>query len=386
MAAQAKIAIVAGEASGDQHGAKLVAALRRRDPGLSFAGIGGAALRAAGVRLLADAGELAVVGLTEVLAKLPVLWRALGAMRAHLRESRPDLLILVDFPDFNFRVAAEARRRGIPVLYYISPQIWAWRSGRVRRLRRLVDHMAVILPFEVGFYRAHRVPVTFVGHPLLDDPIPPAALGYPGGPEAGPVVGLLPGSRRTEVERLLPVMVAAARRIKARHRAARFILSRAGSVDRRLFDGVEGLLAPLEVVEGAGAVLARSHLAVAASGTVTLQAALCGVPTVIVYKVSRLTYLLGRLLVNVRHIGLVNLVAGKSLAPELINEQATAANIARCVDDILADPKRYAALRRELAAVRDRLGGPGAAEATAEIALGLLAAGRGGKDVRQETP
>jgi lipid-A-disaccharide synthase len=371
------VAIVAGEASGDLHGAKLVAAMRRRAEGLAFSGIGGRALRAAGVRLVAEASDLAVVGVTEVLARLPAIRRALRAMRALLRDERPDLLILIDFPDFNLRVAAAARRLGVPVLYFISPQLWAWRTGRVRQVRRRVDHMAVILPFEEAFYRARGVTATFVGHPLLDQPLPgerAAARRWPGD---APVVGLLPGSRRGEVARHLPLLLAAAAQIAARRPAARFVVSQAESVDpgwfrSRLEAGV-GSVPGLTVAPGVDAVLARSHVAVAASGTVTLEAALHGVPMVIVYQVSRLTYAVGRLLVRgVRHIGLVNLVAGKTLAPELINAQATPANIRREVERLLADAADYAARSRELAALRHRLGGPGASERTAAIALGLL--------------
>jgi lipid-A-disaccharide synthase len=383
-----RVAIVAGEASGDLHGAKLVAALKQRDGRLAFTGIGAAALREAGVDIVMDAAQLSVVGLTEVFTKLPAILRALRAMRRLLRGVRPDLLILIDFPDFNFRVAAEARRLGIPVLYYISPQIWAWRSGRVRQIRKLVGHMAVILPFEADFYRTHRVPVTFVGHPLLDDPLPPVSPGSWTPAGSGPVIGLLPGSRTGEVKRHLPVMLSAARLLQERYPSARFIVSRATSIDRGLFEAVYASNGwsngDLTVAEGVDAVLAQSHAVVAASGTVTLQAALHGVPMVIIYKVSRMTYLLGRLLVQVRNIGLVNLVAGKDLAPELINADASPGNIVRAVDGILADPEAYAVLRRELAAVRSRLGGPGASERTAEIALGMLAAGRCGKSGQRD--
>lgn len=370
------VGIVAGEASGDRLGADLVAALRRRHAGLEFYGIGGAGLRAAGVRLVADAAELSVVGVTEVVAKLPAILKALGAMRRMLRHSPPDLLILIDFPDFNFRVAAEAKRVGVRVLYYVSPQIWAWRSGRVRQLRKLVDHIAVILPFEEAFYRAHGVPVTFVGHPLLEDlpPLRPVAE-----PQRGTeiVIGLLPGSRSREVARHLPVMLEAAGILQARCKHAKFIVSRAASVADEQFAPLRRGSGPhsgaVSVLEGVEGVLRESHVVVAASGTVTLQAALHAVPMVIIYKVSRLTYWVGRLLIRVRNIGLVNLVAGKNLAPELINDDASPANIARAVAELIADPGAYAALCGELAALRGRLGGPGATGRVAELALGMLA-------------
>lgn len=370
------VVIVAGEASGDLHGAALVAAMRRRAAGLRFSGIGGRALRQAGVRLVADAAELAVVGLTEVVARLPAIRRALGAVRRLLREARPGLVILIDFPDFNLRVAAEARRWGIPVLYFISPQLWAWRAGRVRQVRRRVDHMAVILPFEESFYRARGVAATYVGHPLLDQPLPPPEAAAKPWPGAAPVVGLLPGSRRGEVARHLPLMLEAAVGIAARYPAARFLVSQAESVDpdffRRRLEAARVRPPEVAVAAGAETVLGQSHVAVAASGTVTLQAALYGVPMVIVYKVSPLSYAAGRLLVRVRHIGLVNLVAGRSLAPELINRRATPEAIGREVAGVLGDAEGYAARVAELAALRARLGGPGACERTAAIALNLL--------------
>ncbi|MGD9073527.1 MAG: lipid-A-disaccharide synthase, partial [Desulfobacterales bacterium] len=206
--------IVAGEASGDQHGAKLVAEMRRSDPTIFFCGIGGKALASAGVRILVDTAVLTVVGITEVFAKLPVVYRSLALAKKLLQSLKPDLLILIDFPDFNLRVATAARKLGIPVLYYISPQIWAWRRGRVKKIGRLVSHMAVILPFEADFYSAHGIPVTFVGHPLLDR--------ITGDEEEGDtiedsaertLIGLLPGSREVEIKRLLPVMLDAAERM-----------------------------------------------------------------------------------------------------------------------------------------------------------------------------
>jgi len=367
------VMIVAGEASADLHAARLLEALQRRQPALRCFGIGGPALRAVGADIRIDAARLAVVGITEVAAKAGALWRSLRAARSWLARRRPDLLVLIDFPDFNLMVAKTAKRLGIPVLYYVSPQIWAWRAGRIRTIAARVDHMAVILPFEADFYRRRGVPVTFVGHPLLDDA--PAPRPEP----AAPVVGLLPGSRDREVERLLPVMLAAAARLRPRFPAVRWRVSVAPTVDPAL---VAGLLAPYggaafeTVAGGAGPVLAASTLVVAASGTVTLEAAIAGTPAVIVYKVSPLSYRLGRALIRVPYIGLANLIAGAPVQPELIQDDANPTAVARVVGELLADPGRRARMRDALAAVRRRLGAPGAAERSADVALELMATAR----------
>lgn len=370
------VMIVAGEASGDLHGANLVRALRREVPGLFVCGIGGDRLRAQGVRILLDASRLAVVGITEVLAKLPVVWQALGLAKKLLQGLQPDLLILIDFPDFNLRVARMAKKCGVPVLYYVSPQIWAWRRGRVRTIKRRVDHMAVILPFEASFYQSHGVPVTFVGHPLLDVwgsaplPQPPAGLG------ASPVVGLLPGSREGEIQRLLPVMLQAARRLENQFKTIRFLVSVAPTVNREQAGAILQRFpgrAPVALVAGGIAPILRDcHLVLAASGTVTLEAAIGGMPMVIVYKVSPLSYRIGKALIRVKHISLVNLIAGRELVPELIQDQANPANIAAAAAAMLADPRRLATLRRELRNIRSLLGGDGASGRVAAIALSLL--------------
>jgi len=196
------VAIIAGEASGDQHGAKLVRAMQKKQPELFFCGIGGPALRQAGVRIVVDAAELTVVGITEVFSKIPDILKGMGIIKKLLKSLKPDLLILIDFPDFNLHVAAGAKKLGIPVLYYISPQIWAWRRGRGKRIGKLVDHMAVILPFEDKFYQEFDVPVTFVGHPLLDDALPSVGQALKVGIQVPPVIGLVPGSRENEVTRV----------------------------------------------------------------------------------------------------------------------------------------------------------------------------------------
>jgi len=374
---QTCVMIVAGEASGDQHGAKLVAEMRRSNPTIFFCGIGGKALASAGVRILVDTAVLTVVGITEVFAKLPVVYRSLALAKKLLQSLNPDLLILIDFPDFNLRVATAARKLGIPVLYYISPQIWAWRRGRVKKIGRLVSHMAVILPFEADFYSAHGIPVTFVGHPLLDR--------ITGDEEEGDTVedsaertliGLLPGSREVEIKRLLPVMLDAAERMHKQDPRLKFAVSVAPTVERKMLEamiksrGRDGSISLSEIpVER---LFGRCRLVVAASGTVTLQAAIAGTPMVIIYKVSPISYWLGRALIRVDHIGLINLIAGRRLVPELIQDQATAESISEQVFDLLADDERLAQLKQDLLTAGRVLGEAGASRRVAQIALGLM--------------
>jgi lipid-A-disaccharide synthase len=370
------IMIVAGEASGDLHGAKLVEAMHERDPNLFFCGIGGPALRVAGMQVLVDAAELAVVGLTEVLVKAPALLKGLSLAKKKMRQLHPDLLILIDFPDFNLHLAGVAKKLGIPVLYYISPQIWAWRAGRVKKIKARVDHMAAILPFERAFYTQQGVPVTFVGHPLLDHPplnkvthsIPPVWDKQ--------VIGLLPGSRDREIIRHLPLMLQAAERLHARQASLEFWISLAPGVARQDIEGQlarQALRAPYRIIEGGVAEICRqAQMVIAASGTVTLEAAIWGTPMIIIYKLSPLSFWLGRRLVRVNHIGLVNLIAGRELVPELVQAAASADNISNQAHAMLNDPQRLATLRRELGQIRDRLGGAGASRRVAQIAFNLM--------------
>lgn len=383
-----RILIVAGEASGDALGGALVAAYRAAGGRAAFVGMGGATMRAAGVDVRVDAAAMAVMGAVEVLTHLPTIHRAYRTLVRLLDGA--DLVVLIDYPDFNFLLARAARRRDIPVFYYVSPQLWAWRAGRVKTLRERVDHLAVILPFEAPFYEAHGVPVTYVGHPLIDAPRPAEgradarrALGLD---PALPAVALLPGSRRFEVTSLLPVLLAAACRLASeRARAGRpglqFVLPLASTVPRALVDRLlTGSPVPVTVVDGASAAgegaaaraLAAADVACLASGTATLEAALAGTPMVIVYKVRPVTYALGRLLVRVPSIGLVNIVAGRRLVPELIQGAATPEAVAREAAALLDDPACRVAVEAGLADVRARLGPPGASRRAAEIVRRML--------------
>jgi lipid-A-disaccharide synthase len=373
-----RILIVAGEASGDLHGASLAHALRRLHPGLSLEGMGGQKMRAAGVTLLADAGETAVVGLTELWEKRRVLRDALRLLRNHLRVVRPALLICIDFPDFNLLLARTADRLGIPVCYFISPQVWAWRRGRIRTIRRLVRKMLVLFPFEEPLYRAAGVDVSFVGHPLLDilAEVPSrqacrSALGLEG---AGQVLGLLPGSRRAEIRRHLPLLLQTAVRLRADFPGIKVLLGLVAGADRGAVEAeVKAVSVPVQIVEGrAHEVMRAADLLLAVSGTVTLEAAILGTPLVIIYRMGTLSWLLARLLVRVRFIGLPNLVAGQGIVPELIQHAATPERLAAAALEILASPERHTRMRASLEDVRARLGKPGAAERAAREVLALL--------------
>lgn len=370
------VMIVAGEASGDAHGAKLVRAMRRRTDGIRFVGIGGRALKEAGMEVGISASTLSVVGITEVFAKAGNILKGMSAAKGMLKHLKPDLLILIDFPDFNLHLAGFARKVGVPVLYYISPQVWAWRSGRVRTIGRRVNHMAVILPFEQHFYQRHGVPVTFVGHPLMDRLHPPPVMNLDGRSEEISVIGLLPGSRDGEVEKLLPVMLDAANLLQRKYPSLSFLVSLSHSVDEALVRDIlkrrKGAASVELADQGVEDVFERCGFVIAASGTVTLETAIAGIPMVIVYKVSPISYRLGKALIRVEHISLVNLISGKRLVPELIQEDASPRNIADTVDGMITDGPGLKRIREELIALRDRLGGPGASDRVAEIALNMM--------------
>jgi len=369
--------IIAGEASGDLHGANLVKAIKALDPDIFFCGIGGRALAAAGVRIIVDAHRLSVVGITEVLSKGVSIWQGLSRAKQLLKSLRPDLLILIDFPDFNLHVAAKAKKLGVPVLYYISPQLWAWRAGRVKKIKKRVDHMAVILPFELDFYKEHGVPATYVGHPLLDGEIPQKETAREDDlPKQETVIGLLPGSREKEVVRNLPVMLSAAETIQRELGRVRFVISQAPSLPEDFMDAIltdYGSNVDCRVTtDQVGNVFRACRMVIAVSGTVTLEAAIWGIPTVIIYKLSPVSYWLGRTLVRVEHMGLANLIAGRRVVPELVQQEANPANISGTVLDLLSDKERLEDIKAGLAEVRTILGKAGASKRVAEIALTML--------------
>ncbi len=372
------IMIIAGEASGDLHGSKLVLAMREKNSDLFFCGIGGQALRDAGVKIIVDASQLSVVGISEVFSKMSDLFRGMSVAKKLLKSLKPDLLIIIDFPDFNLHIAGTAKKLRIPVLYYISPQVWAWRPGRVKKIRKIVDHVAVILPFEEKFFRKHQIQVTFVGHPLLDTHLLLEGSSIEKNAEDIPVIGLLPGSRDREIATLLPVMLQSAGILLERDKNMKFIVSVAPSIERNFVEtiveehrGEYDFELVSDTVEN---VLKRCRLAVVASGTVTLEAAIFGIPMIIIYKVSPVTYWLGKMLVRsrVKNFGLVNLIAGKEISPELLQDEVSSKKIADMAFEMLNDASGLEKTRNELLGIRDELGGAGASKRVADIALNML--------------
>lgn len=373
-----RVLVVAGEASGDRHAAGLVDEARRLDPSLRVAGIGGGHLREAGAEILLESSELSVVGISEVFERLPAIRRALALLKKRLRQDPPDALLLVDFPDFNLHVAGIAARAGVPVVYFVSPQVWAWRARRVRIIRQRVTRMIVLFDFEAAFYREHGVPVTFAGHPIAEPPervrSPRAARRRLGLPEDAPVFGLLPGSRHGELRHHLQPMLDTARRALARAPRAVFLIPLAEGIDPAVvFEATSRSGLPVVALQRAfDPIVEACDAAVAASGTATLELAVRGVPPVVVYRTSRTTYMLGRMVVRVPYISLVNLVARRALVPELVQDAFTPEAAARELLRLgLPGPERDAVLEG-LDEVRRRLGEPGAYQRAAEALVEVL--------------
>jgi len=365
-----RLLLSCGEASGDLYAGALTRELRALDPSLTIAGLGGPQFEAAGGRLIDDYRDIAVTGLTEAIAKVPRSFAALRRLVAAARAERPDALVVIDSPDFNFRLAPKIKKLDVPVVYYISPQIWAWRPRRLNTIRRFADRVLVIFPFEEAIYREGGVPVEFVGHPLVDLSEPSTTRGRfltsHGLSASAPTVAVLPGSRPNEVSRILPDLVASAGPIRARIPDAQFVVARAPDLPDRLFEPVKRIATAIAVVEGdTDTVLASADVALTASGTATVQTALHDTPMVIVYRLSPMTYLLGKRLVNVSTVGMVNLIAGELVVPELIQDAFTPDAVAREAISMLTDRARVARIREGLARVRAKLGGPGASRRAA---------------------
>ncbi|MBI3560453.1 MAG: lipid-A-disaccharide synthase [Gammaproteobacteria bacterium] len=371
--------IIAGEASGDLHAAKLVHAVKAQRPEIDFFGIGGSNMRAAGVDTLVDARDMAVVGLVEIWSQRKIIFGALHRMRALLRQQPPTLLILVDYPEFNLRLAKTAKQLGIKVLYYISPQIWAWRQHRVKTIRQRVDHMAVVFPFEVAFYAKHQVPVTFVGHPLVDAVHASATREqlhrqFKIDPTQ-PVIGLFPGSRHSEIKRLLPIILHSAREFKQLHPHTQFLLPLAptlASTDLRAYvSGYEDLSIQI-INDRTYDVIVAVDAIVTVSGTVTLEIALLGTPMVIINRLAPLTYQIVRRMLKIPYIGLCNIVADRRIVPELIQDQATAPNIATELQRLVFDQPYRNAMIKELGGIEAKLGDAGGINNLARLVLEML--------------
>ena len=374
-----KVLISCGEPSGDLYAGALAREIRSIDPESRIFGLGGERLREGGGELVADYRGLTVTGLSEALAVVPRSYATYRRLVARARADRPEVFIAVDFPEINFRVAAAMRRLGVPVVYYIGPQVWAWRRGRLRTMRRFVDLALVIFPFEAALYREARIPVRFVGHPLLEltaatggrEPLL-RSLGLD--PQA-PTVALLPGSRPNELRAILPDVAAGAAIVRERMPRVQFVVARAPHLDDELLAPLRALAecGAAAVVEGrADDVLAASDAVVTASGTATVQTAIHGRPMVIVYRLSALTYRVVRAFSHVRNAGMVNLIAGEQVVPELLQDALTPAAVADEVVRFLTDADLAARTRAALGRVRESLGAAGASRRAAEHVLALV--------------
>lgn len=374
-----RVMIVAGESSGDLHGSNLIQAAAENHPQLEFFGVGGERMRTAGCRILFPSDDLSVMGLVEVFSQLPRLISRFRQLKKILSgRQRPELLVLIDFPDFNLRLAKVAKQAGIPVLYYISPKVWAWRSGRAKTIAERVDRLALIFPFEPDIYRPFGVAAEYVGNPLLDE----FAANRPTGmlrerlqmSAADRVVGIFPGSRKSELNYIFATLVAAAERIQHAKPGIKFILPVAPSLSREFFvDRLQQTDLPIEIVEeNIYEVAAACDAVLSVSGTVTLQISLVETPLAIIYKMAPLSYAVGKRLVKIAYAGLTNIVAGKEVAKEFIQDAATPEALSAEIIRLLDDSEYAAAMRRELSAVKAKLGEPGCSERVARMMTEMI--------------
>jgi lipid-A-disaccharide synthase len=362
--------ISAGEASGDLHGARLLAALKRRRPDVSASGMGGERLEAEGLKRIVDSEAVSVVGIFEVFEKVPALFRALARMRSAARRSPPDAAILIDFPDFNGLLARRLHRDGVPLIYYVSPQVWAWRPGRARTIARMARRIVTLFPFEAEIYRRLGADAVCAGHPLVDDVREGLEADPPLPPNDKHRLVLLPGSRGAEVRRhWIPMLEAGA--ALARRFDLEVAVVRAPGLPEDLFSSAADRGFPV-VATGRHALIASSDLAFVASGTATLETALCGTPMVVVYRTSAASFAIGKRLVTVPWISLVNIVAGEGVVPELLQEQVHPARLEREGAALLGSPERLAQMRMALARVARQVGPPGGSERAADAILEVI--------------
>ena len=369
-----RILISAGEASGDIHAAAVTAAIKKIDSSAEVFGMGGDALRNAGGEVLFDIKDHGVMGFVEVLKKLPDLFKLRDDFEKVMDERKPDCLITVDYPGFNMKLAKLAHDKGIPVVSYIAPSAWAWHKSRAKKVAKIVDKVACIFPFEYDVYKEAGAPVEFVGHPLVDIVKPKMsqaeAMAFAGKEEGKKLILLMPGSRLMEIEKMLPTLLEAAKLIKKQLPEVSFVMPRAGTIPISLLEEkIKASGLEVKITEGNNYDLfSVADLALATSGTVTLEAALCGLGSVFVYKTNPVTYFIAKLVVNIPHIGLPNIVAAKSVLPELIQNDFTPAKVAQEALALL-ESERNAKMKEDLAYVKERLGKPGAVGRVAELVL-----------------
>lgn len=369
-----RIIVVAGEASGDLHGANLVKALRELDPQLEFFGLGGEKMQQAGVKIFSNLVDLAVVGFVEVFKNLRKFRQIFSCILAKVNEIKPAVVILIDYPGFNLRLAREIKKRNIPLIYYISPQVWAWGGRRIRLIKQVVNKMLVVFKFEEELYKKYNIDVSFVGHPLLDvikiTKTKDETLNELGLPKNKLIISLLPGSRLKEVERHLPIMLATAKEVYQKIKDVQFLILKSATLPRELFEKHLKDSFPLKLIEDKTYdCLNISDFALVASGTATLETAILGVPMIVIYKVSFLTWLTLKSLIKISNIGLVNVVAGRKIVPEFLQYNARAKDISRELVWLLENPKRLAQIKTDLQMVRDKLGSPGASQRAANLIL-----------------
>lgn len=368
----------AGESSGDQHAANMFLELKKHQPDIKGFGMGGAKMALAGIDIRYDSGSIGVIGVVEVLKHYSEIRRALKLIQQLVSTERPDLLVCVDYKEFNLKLARFAKQCGVKVLFYVSPQVWAWRPGRVKTYGKAIDMMAVIFPFETTYYDAENVPVRYVGHPSVDKVHPQRSrledMAIFNLDEGNPVIGLLPGSRANEINRLLPIMLAAAEILQARIPGIQFMLPQADSISDELLESyMRQSLVKITVIKNQPYdVIQCCDVVMTTSGTATIEIALLNVPMVITYKLAALTYWLGRWLVNTPFIGLPNIILGKGFIKELIQYEATSENLAEEIQRILTDKFYADQMRDNLNQVKQQLGHGGGSKNMAELALEIM--------------
>jgi lipid-A-disaccharide synthase len=381
-----KIMFSAGEASGDLHGASVAAALKQRYSDIRLFGMGGQAMQAAGVEIIYDSAELGVIGVVEVIRNLPRLFKVRDLLAEAMEREKPDVLVVIDYAGFNVKLAKIAKKKNIPVVYYISPKFWAWGRWRAKPVAGLVERVVTIFPFETELYQSVGAKVTFVGNPLIDIVKPSMskeqAYQYFGADPNNQVVLLMPGSRQQEIMNLLPDMLAASEIIAKQLPACQFFLPVASTISREMLQKiVDRYQVKVNLAAGGNTydLMHIAQVAVAASGTVTLEAAIMNLPTVIIYKVAGLTWLLGQILVKIPHVGLPNIIAGRKILPELLQQQVRPERIAEEIVSMLTDAGRKIMLENDLAAVRRELGAPGAVQRVAATILEVAQGQVGGQ-------